>query len=314
MYGQQWTNEEIELLRDNYHLKREDLLRLFPNRKYGSLNSKAFTLKLRKPGYTPNNNVGVLLEDVPESYYWVGFLLADGCIHNNSLTLTSTVKDIEHIEKFRLYINAENCVRRFFPTNSYSNTERCGIGVYHRFDVSKIQDKFDWKHNKTYNPPRTIPNEINHVLSLLIGYIDGDGSILNRRKSKAKMISFQIHVSWHEWLLMIHNSLESYLGYAVSAPKKDKDGYCSWHISNTTTHQTLKRFALSNNLPILNRKWDRIDLSYVSKKNSVKNRLKEIFALYDAGMNAKQISKELGCSHSVVCTWINKRKVGEISG
>jgi REP element-mobilizing transposase RayT len=39
-----WTKEEIELLRENYKKPKEELLRLFPNRSWISIDHKIFRL------------------------------------------------------------------------------------------------------------------------------------------------------------------------------------------------------------------------------------------------------------------------------
>lgn len=40
-----------------------------------------------------------LLSDTLESYYWIGFLLADGTIHGNRLQLELAILDKKHQEK-----------------------------------------------------------------------------------------------------------------------------------------------------------------------------------------------------------------------
>lgn len=307
MSGKKWTNDEVMLLKENYRLPFDKVLQVLPHRSPLSIACKAFTLGLQKD-YVASNNLGVLLEDAPESYYWVGFLLADGCIHKKDLSVTSTVKDIDHLQKFSDYIGSTLPVRRFTPTTSFSNTERCEVKVRHKFDVRKIQEKFDWQYNKTYTPPKHIPANDEYAISMFLGFIDGDGSILNRRTSKAKIISFQNHASWYDWFLMIHAVLESSVGYSVPKPKLDKEGYCSWSISNTKTHHFLKQFAISNNLPILARKWDRIDLSYVSHKNKNKDICREFVILAGQGYTVKQISQLLGASCSSVWFYLRTRK------
>lgn len=54
-------------------------------------------------------NLEKLLLDVPETYYWIGFILADGHISkNNRLVVTLSVKDKNHLIKLQKYLEIEN--------------------------------------------------------------------------------------------------------------------------------------------------------------------------------------------------------------
>lgn len=77
-------------------------------------------------------------------------------------------------------------------------------------------------------------------------------------------------------------------------PKINNAGYCSWMISNSKIIRLLKEFAIKNNLPYMNRKWDKVDLSYISKyETSIKNE-KLVKDLLDLGLKSKEVSERLG--------------------
>lgn len=127
--------------------------------------------------------------DSEEKAYWLGFLIADGCIFKNMVIIQLGAIDEGHLVKFR------NCV------NSDSNIYKCrgsaytlGYGV--RIQVSSPQivndlKKFGIVPNKTKicKKPEGIPIELER--HFWRGCIDGDGCIttpflkrLNRRVPK----------------------------------------------------------------------------------------------------------------------------------
>ena len=84
--GKRWTEDEILIVKNNYATKtKEELLVLLPNRSTSSINEIAFRNNFRKLKSDSLHNLSVLLEDVPESYYWIGFIMADGCFTGKTL-------------------------------------------------------------------------------------------------------------------------------------------------------------------------------------------------------------------------------------
>jgi hypothetical protein len=69
------------------------------------------------------------------------------------------------------------------------------MGVMHKEIVEQIQIKFNIQENKTINPPKYIvPN--NYLgLSLIIGFIDGDGNINKQYKRQDGLIRIKCHSS-----------------------------------------------------------------------------------------------------------------------
>ena len=54
--------------------------------------------------WSQRNNV--FLNNTEESYYWIGFIIADGCINSTRIEVTSSEKDSNHLLKYSLFINA----------------------------------------------------------------------------------------------------------------------------------------------------------------------------------------------------------------
>lgn len=254
-YHSRWTEEEDALLTTNYQLKKVELLKLFPNRTPASINNRASYLCLKKERSEYVLSVlDILLHEVHESYYWIGFLLADGSIHGNKLELVLSKSDELHINKYANYILSK-------PSNYKYNSNKChAIRVYSqdKYIIPKIMEKFDWNYRKTYNPPDITKYKCSQelLMSLFIGYIDGDGCINKKVNTQYTIIRFRIHHSW----ITVLNSFRTKFNFDCTKPYIYKDGYCQWTIGRHSIQKQLKQHAITYNLPILNRKWDKITL------------------------------------------------------
>lgn len=188
------------------------------------------------------SDLSVLLLENPLSYYWNGFLLADGSFHNYRLTVVLSDKDKEHVQNLAKFIKTS--------TRRHPNGEMLACRDVQI--ISQVMNKFDIQYNKTYNPPNILPSTTSdNLLSLLIGFIDGDGSIGYQYGRQTSLIRIKCHGSWKSWLLL----LQEQLNLSGSKPRLNNQGYCEWNIGNQGIIQQLKRHAVNNQLPILTRKW-----------------------------------------------------------
>ena len=203
------------------------------------------------------NNLSVLLEDTPESYYWIGFLLADGHFSEKRIVVGLGEHDKDHLEKFAKYINYGGKLRivKREPHNGVY------LAAMDTEVVEKLREKFDIKSNKTYNPPKTlswVPEDL--FLCLLAGIIDGDGCITNFHKRKDVFLRIKQHSSW----LPILNEIGKFLGKEKQV-KVDRNGYAELLITGYPFIRDLKKRLMAYNLPLLPRKWDKIDLDFKTK-------------------------------------------------
>lgn len=88
---------------------------------------------------------------------------------------------------------------------------------------------------------------------------NGDGCIAN--KNKAFSLTVKCHGSWLKNL----NFFAKEINMETNAKINNK-GYAYFTISNIGALQELKRNAIRLNLPILERKWSKIDLEYIKNK------------------------------------------------
>lgn len=120
-----------------------------------------------------------------EQGYWLGFIVADGCVTKNSnrIKIVLSSKDIKHLEKFKLFLKSSHPIKNFTKSNDFIKN-----GEYSEFSVfsphtKKSLNKLGVHHNKTKEG--AIPG-ISQKLQkhLLRGILDGDGwvSITGRKK------------------------------------------------------------------------------------------------------------------------------------
>lgn len=232
-------------------------------------------------------DLSVLLEETPETYYWVGFLLADGHFDKGRINFTLAKKDKKQVIKFAKFIGWKGSVKE---TEIYAS-----VSPMHKDVVNKLCEKFDISGNKTYNPPRTILIHNKELLKyLLIGFIDGDGNIEKQYKRKDCFIRIKTHLSWK-------NILEEFcklLGYSINHVKVNKQGYCELYISDSSIITELKKY--SKYIPVLERKWNKVDENFVSKLIKSKENKEKILKLLEQGVKKIEISKQLSVSPSLV--------------
>lgn len=119
--------------------------------------------------------------DTDEKAYWLGFLYADGNISSigNRFEMNLSINDLDHMLKFKSFLNAENEIRFGENTLNGKKFKIC------RFSV---RNKNLWNQlcNKGCIPCKTLelkwPNESiftnkSLIYSFIRGYFDGDGTI-----------------------------------------------------------------------------------------------------------------------------------------
>jgi hypothetical protein len=227
-----------------------------------------------------------LLEDEPISYYWMGFLLADG--HFNAekgfIAISLDGQDLNHLKKLHHFLNCSTKIRDCKGTNLKV------FSIYKKTVVSQICQKFNISNRKTYNPPDFFPKMSEDLyLSMLAGFIDGDGCIKNQTNRKDVILMIKIHSSWLGWLAELGERVTSQLGFSVPMPKINNAGYTSWFISNNLFIRKMKKEVLRLGLPVLLRKWDKINLDQIS------NREIEglVLELHQKGVSRKEIASRL---------------------
>ena len=156
-------------------------------------------------------------EDNEKSFYWAGFLAADGCIveKDNSLILSMglSTKDRLHLEKFKSDLNAEHPIHEFVIKNSKRNSNwndgyKAEIQICNT-PICKSLERFNVfpRKTKTYTfPSWLIFNE--HVNHFMRGYFDGDGSWFIGASKKTDQLFFSLRGT-KDFLVLYRSILEN---------------------------------------------------------------------------------------------------------
>jgi hypothetical protein len=246
------------------------------------------------------NNVEILLNENLESYYWLGFILADGHISKDyRLVVTLSNKDKLHLLKLANYINT--------IVRSTKNDTHCTIATMNKKSNLLLCNKFDINNNKTYNPPKLeIFNNLNReqLISVFAGFIDGDGSIKNLHKRKDFALHIKCHSSWINILKIFSNNFLKDCSVIIN-----NAGYSLLTCGNSIILKDLKRELLKLNLPLMNRKWDKINLDFISRQELSKDRVEIIKERLLQKTKHKDIAAELGITRSGLFGLIKRNKL-----
>lgn len=118
-------------------------------------------------------NHNVFKEINQYSAYWIGFLMADGSIlypkdrPTPELSLQLSLKDKNHVKKFKDFLNAENKIVKS------KNRASCKITIASQEIVETLK-KYGIKPNKTFTAK---VNKLENNQHFWRGVVDGDGSI-----------------------------------------------------------------------------------------------------------------------------------------
>lgn len=194
-----------------------------------------------------------LLEENLQNYYLLGFLFADGHFSKDDrLFLFIQEQDKDFLTELKNLLNPEINIRK--EKQSY------GFSVKDTFTIQKLKEKYSICSNKTENPCDISSIKANNLISFLIGFIDGDGSIILRTDTKSPKIVIKCHQTWENNLNYMVENLYKMLQIEkvpkVYFNKQNEREYAQITIGNQKAICYLKNFIQNNNLLYLKRKWE----------------------------------------------------------
>lgn len=256
-----WSEEEITFLKDNHQRMNYTKLATVMGRTSAGIRYKANQLQLssRFNGNKASDATFLLSESL-ETFYWIGFIIADGTIDATkcSMRLRVSDKDSDHIRK--LAARLHTTVKLGHKSGYSGRYDLCNLNVYDAKIIPQISKKFDIKTNKTENPPTFSEMNFskNQMISLLIGFIDGDGCVY-KSPSGNKRISILLHPSWGDNLNTLHDIVKTAFDSKSSTEMKiTKAGYAYLCLARSKILIGLHDFIRTNKLPVLSRKWDKL--------------------------------------------------------
>ncbi len=275
-----WTNDEINYLKKNHGKKTLNEMVNELNRSPSSIINKSHLLKLN---LRTNRlcDLGELINESNESYYWLGFLMADGHFSKRGqIQINLSEKDLQHLIKFSKFVKYKKiltkpslyiCDNRFIPL---------------------LCEKYALVNNKTYNPPNIDNISGDKLFSLIIGFIDGDGTINN-----LGYLTIKIHNSWYE---VLKKMMEHLVGVGNFSIIINKDNLVVSSITKIELMKKIKEKIINLNITFLERKWDRVNLNKLSKGEKRIKLDNECFKLFESGLNVKETIKKSKLSSTFV--------------
>lgn len=186
-----WKEEEIEFLKNNYNLLSWQEIAKKTGRTRSAIFIKAKRLGLKKD--EKYNYDYKFFDSIDNEYkaYWLGFFLADGYVvynkenRNYELSIEINVKDKTHLEKFNKHISGNlNVMTRIRKPRVIKGvpvpyTNSCYIRLFNKHMVdSIIKCGCVPKKSKTIGLPDINDDLMRHLIR---GLFDGDGSICSTR-------------------------------------------------------------------------------------------------------------------------------------
>lgn len=116
----------------------------------------------------------------PEIAYWLGFILADGCVHQSPrrqfVSIRLAAKDREHIDAFRKTARITNPIY-----DSVAQNPTAGITI-HSSDFIAVLGKYGVMPHKDFRT--RFPSALSPKLwpAFIRGYFDGDGTVYLRHR------------------------------------------------------------------------------------------------------------------------------------
>jgi hypothetical protein len=188
--------------------------------------------------------------DSEDKAYWLGFLFADGCVHENSndISLSLSIVDIGHLEKFKTFLETDKPIRTYSKKVGSDYSKMIATSSHMKESLISL----GCIPNKTTT--LRFPNiRKDLVLHFIRGYFDGDGSITyasTQKSYKFRMCGTYEFLSSVKEILDIENPLRQ---------RWPDRGVNNWEIDFGGNIKTYKKLKLlyENSTVYLDRKFER---------------------------------------------------------
>lgn len=274
-----WSKEEDEYLINNYSFSSKEKMVLDLNRTWSSIQNRTRKLKIKRE--ILNANSDKLIDGSNESYYWLGFIMADGHFNkNNQIQINLSVKDLEHLQKLALFVEYKGKILK--PSINI------GFGKIKK----ELNQIFNLSNDKTHNPCNLDELSGDNFFSFIIGFIDGDGTITEKG---------YLRIKCHKnWLNNLNKMIKFITNNDFNEGRINSEDLAIVQLTRIEYMKKIKNKILELNLPILKRKWDRVDLNKMSKNEKHEKMKKESFQYFEKGILPKEVLKISNLSRAFV--------------
>lgn len=199
--------------------------------------------------------------------YWVGMLMADGCVHWNrpkthigKLTISLTEADSYLLDQFVAVTKYTGPIRRIEYEDNGSYNRRPGriLGIYNARFVSPLA-QYGLSPNKSVNHPFFTNIPLEFLPSAILGYFDGDGSISFSAKDNNRLsASFICSI---EFATKLRDTLHSHNVKCSMRIRTLKSGLQMGEVrlKGNRSCLGLYRFMYQGNIPSLKRKREKFE-------------------------------------------------------
>lgn len=232
---QQWLRSQYESGKDVVDIS--NLIGVNRNTLYVKFREMGINLDLdrhHKRKYSYNTKAFEMI-DSEEKAYWLGFIMADGCITLNNcrsyrLDIGLAIQDESHLRKFMTFISDDELNIMHAHATSYIKGRAINSQMSSRIRISsnKICNdliKLGVVSNKTGH--ESYPNIPSHLNKHFIrGFVDGDGSIglYDNSRCNGQFQFFSLSSSY-PIINVISNTIHDELGIKVSVKKQNRQDH-----------------------------------------------------------------------------------------
>ncbi len=269
-----WDLEKIDLLKKEYPNGDKKELHIKLGISYSALKTAARKFGVKSTRDRNFYKLKPLNEESSINYYWLGFIMADGFISNEGeLKICLSILDLEHLTKIANLLNIKIITRK--TNTAYGNNEYCFITCKDVIHGVAIKNKLNISNNKTHNAPSLLfLDDRDLFLSFFAGFTDGDGMI-GFRNGNPYLLRIMCHINWKDNLHFFKNKLLTYFDMNITV-KETKRGYCYLSICNASDILKLKTEFEKLNLPIMDRKWLKINKNTIGVNRNSKKSTRDI--------------------------------------
>ena len=232
-----------------------------------------------------------LLEESVAAYYWAGLLAADGTIGRQGKHLKLALGDREHVRLFADFIGWEGKIGLSKDGRSHS------VSFAYASVIPVWRAKFGLHARKTYAPPEVLVGDTDLRFAFAVGFVDGDGCVkLQSGGRRGAVIAVKCHASWLVYL----DALRATLAPGSPPARVNARGYAFFAVSDHTSVKAIHARAKELELPLLTRKWDKIDHTFISGTELSDLRINEVKRLLAEGKQKQIVADQLGICGSAV--------------
>lgn len=192
--------------------------------------------------------------------YWLGFIYADGFVsEKNKVGISLSIKDIQHLYKFKNDIKSTHPIKEYVVTNGYKiGAEYCRIMLVNKYFYNKCLEKgvLPHKTDKLVFPNKAMFLNEDLIRHFIRGYVDGDGCITKILSKSKKKFDYRVKIVGTKEFL---NGIQEYIPFekVFNLTKRHKDNKNNFNleIGGNLQVKTMLNYLYSDCNVYLDRKY-----------------------------------------------------------